>query len=142
MSDIYSKRKRSDIMSKISSKNTKLEITFRKLLFAHGFRYRIHPKSMPGKPDIYLPKYRMAIFLNGCFWHGHEGCKSAKLPQTNRSFWNNKISENIERDKRVVKELEEENIETIIVWQCEISSKAKLNDKLQHVLSALYKHTH
>ena len=93
MSDIFSQTKRSDIMSKISSKDTKPEILVRKFLFSKGFRYRINVKTLPGKPDIVLPKYKTIIFVNGCFWHGHN-CKEGKLPSSNTDFWKEKISNN------------------------------------------------
>ena len=98
MSDIYTRRKRSEIMSKISGKNTKLEILVRKFLFAKGFRFRINDIHYPGKPDIILPKYKTIIFIHGCFWHGHS-CKRGNLPETNREFWENKISNTKKRDK-------------------------------------------
>ena len=100
MPDIFSKSKRSDIMSKISGKETKPEILVRKYLFAHGFRYRKNVKKLPGKPDIVLPKYKTIIFVNGCFWHGHENCKKSALPTTNTEFWKEKISANVIRDKK------------------------------------------
>jgi DNA mismatch endonuclease (patch repair protein) len=99
LADIFTKEKRSDIMSKISGKETKPEILVRKYLFANGFRYRKNDKRFPGKPDIVLPKYKTIIFIHGCFWHGHN-CKRGKLPETRKSFWKKKISQNIERDKR------------------------------------------
>lgn len=106
MSDIFSKEKRSIIMSKISSKNTKPEILVRKYLFAHGFRFRVNDKRLPGKPDILLPKHKSVIFVNGCFWHGHENCKAATLPSSNVDYWRNKISSNVERDKKQQMQLE------------------------------------
>ena len=99
MSDIFSSQKRSDIMSKISGKNTKPEILVRKFLFSKGFRYRINVKTLPGKPDIVLPKYKTVIFINGCFWHGHN-CKKGKLPSSNIDFWKEKISNNKSRDDK------------------------------------------
>jgi DNA mismatch endonuclease (patch repair protein) len=95
-------------MSKIRGKETKPEILVRKYLFSKGFRYRLHDEKLPGKPDIVLPKYRTAIFIHGCFWHGHLGCKRAKLPTTNTEFWEKKISANIERDKRNIEKLKSE----------------------------------
>ncbi len=86
-------------MSKVSGKETKPEIIVRKFLFAQGFRYRKNDKRFPGKPDIVLPKYKTAIFVHGCFWHGHQNCKKSALPQTNYEFWKNKIQRNTERDK-------------------------------------------
>ena len=125
MTDIYSKRKRSQIMSKISGKETMPEILVRKHLFSKGFRFRKNVKKLPGKPDIVLPKYKTVIFIHGCFWHGHKNCKASKLPETRRAFWEEKIAGNIERDKRNITRLKNERWETVIVWQCEISSREK-----------------
>ena len=106
MSDIFSQTKRSDIMSKISSKDTKPEILVRKFLFSKGFRYRINVKTLPGKPDIVLPKYKTIIFVNGCFWHGHE--IDGHIPHSNIDFWKKKIERNKQRDER--------NKETLKGW--------------------------
>lgn len=93
--DVFSKSKRSDIMSKVSGKDTKPEILVRKFLFSKGFRYRKNVKDLPGKPDIVLPKYKAIIFVHGCFWHGHESCEAAKLPTSNIDYWTEKIASNI-----------------------------------------------
>ena len=122
MSDIFSKSKRSDIMSKISGKESKLEILVRKYLFAHGFRYRKNVKDLPGKPDVVLPTYKTVIFVNGCFWHGHDNCKKATLPATNTEFWREKISSNINRDKRQQQELQNKGYKVLIIWQCELTA--------------------
>ena len=122
MSDIYSKSKRSDIMSKISGKETKPEILVRKFLFSRGYRFRKNVKELPGKPDIVLPKYKTAIFVHGCFWHGHS-CKRGSLPESNREFWKEKINKNIERDSRNILQLEEKGWSVIIIWQCEMKNK-------------------
>ncbi|WP_172915658.1 very short patch repair endonuclease [Capnocytophaga canimorsus] len=140
MSDKYSKSKRSDIMSKISGKETKLEILVRKYLFAHGFRYRKNVKNLPGKPDIVLPKYKTIIFVNGCFWHGHKNCKKATLPKTNTEFWKEKISSNIERDKRQKQELQNRGYKVFIIWQCKLAEdfrEATLSDLLKKIRSFL-----
>ena len=100
MSDIFSKQKRSEIMSKISGKETKPEILVRKFLFANGYRFRKNDKRYLGKPDIVLPKYKTIIFIHGCFWHGHN-CLAGKLPETRKEFWKEKINGNIERDKKI-----------------------------------------
>ena len=125
MSDIFSKSKRSYIMSKISGKETKPEILVRKYLFAHGFRYRKNAKDLPGKPDIVLPKYKTVIFVNGCFWHGHRNCKKAALPVTNTEFWSKKISSNIIRDEKTYVELSGIGYKVLIIWQCELSIKKR-----------------
>lgn len=125
MSDIFSKEKRSDIMSKISGKNTKPEISVRKYLFAYGFRFRINDKRLPGKPDIVLAKYKAVIFVNGCFWHGHENCKAAALPATNTDFWANKVASNKERDRAVRIRLELLGYRVFVIWQCQLKAKVK-----------------
>ena len=132
MSDIFSQTKRSDIMSKISSKDTKPEILVRKFLFSKGFRYRINVKTLPGKPDIVLPKYKTIIFVNGCFWHGHN-CKKGKLPSSNTDFWKEKISNNKSRDDKNSDLLVKLGWKVIIIWQCEISkidNRTKILNKL------------
>ena len=132
MSDIFSQTKRSDIMSKISSKDTKPEILVRKFLFSKGFRYRINVKTLPGKPDIVLPKYKTIIFVNGCFWHGHN-CKKGKLPSSNTDFWKEKISNNKSRDAKNSDLLVKLGCKVIITWQCEISkidNRIKILNKL------------
>lgn len=122
MSDIFSKAKRSDIMSKISGKETKPEILVRKFLFSNGFRYRKNLKKLPGTPDIVLLKYKTAIFVNGCFWHGHKNCKKAALPATNINFWQNKINGNIKRDKAKKLLLKKMGYKVITIWQCQLNS--------------------
>ena len=132
MSDIFSFQKRSDIMSKIGGKNTKPEILVRKFLFSKGFRYRINVKTLPGKPDIVLPKYKTVIFINGCFWHGHN-CKKGKLPSSNIDFWREKISNNKSRDDKNSDLLVKLGWKVIIIWQCEISkidNRIKILNKL------------
>ncbi|MDR1882565.1 MAG: very short patch repair endonuclease [Prevotella sp.] len=125
--DIWDKKKRSEVMSKIRSKNTKPELTLRKSLFERGFRYRVNDKKLPGKPDIVLPKYKTAIFLHGCFWHGHEDCKHASTPKTNTDFWVNKITSNSERDKINLQKLTALGWNIITVWECEIRYAHKRN---------------
>lgn len=137
MTDIYSKQKRSNIMAKISGTETKPEVLVRKFLFVTGLRYRKNVSGLPGKPDIVLAKYKTVIFVNGCFWHGHEKCKAAKLPQTRREFWRDKISANVERDKRNIEKLEKEGWKVIVVWQCVLKLKESreihLNKLLQDI---------
>ena len=118
--DIWSREKRSEVMSRIKNKGTKPEIMLRKALFARGFRYRVNVKSLPGKPDIVLPRYKTVIFVHGCFWHGHPGCKYAYTPKSNAEFWINKISSNRERDVITKHKLEESGWKVIIVWECEL----------------------
>lgn len=133
ISDIFSKEKRSGIMSKIRSNETKPEIIIRKYLFSKGFRYRKNDSRYPGKPDIVLPKYKTIIFIHGCFWHGHD-CKYGKLPESNRLFWEEKINTNIKRDKKNKAMLIEGGWKVIVVWSCELNNQKKIETRL----SALY----
>jgi len=140
MSDIYSKSKRSEIMSHISGKDTKPEILVRKFLFANGLRFRKNVKNLPGKPDVVLPKYKTIIFVHGCFWHGHT-CKRGILPTTNVEFWQTKIGGNIERDKRDFLDLREQGWKIILIWQCEIRNAylrtIRLNSLLYEIVEPL-----
>ena len=120
MADIVSPEKRSQNMSAIRSKNTKPEVYLRKLLFAQGYRYRIADKSVPGHPDIFLRKYNTAIFVNGCFWHRHLGCKYAYTPKSRVEFWQKKFDDNVRRDSTVKAELLEHGIKHLTVWECAI----------------------
>ena len=124
-------------MSKIRGKGTKPEIIVRKFLFSKGFRYRINDKRYPGTPDIILPKYHTIIFVNGCFWHGHENCKAALLPNTNIESWKKKISDNIARDKNNIEKLEKGGWKVIIIWQCEIKSKKSKEKRLELLINEI-----
>lgn len=136
MTDIYSRKKRSDIMSKISGKETKPEILVRKFLFSKGLRYRKNDKKLPGSPDIVLPKYKTAIFIHGCFWHGHH-CKAGTLPETRKEFWEKKINDTKIRDKKKNKSLKEMGWETITVWLCQIKTKSKREKRLGKLLNQI-----
>ena len=121
MADVHDQATRSYNMSRIKNKNTKPEILVRKFLFANGFRYRINDKKLPGKPDIVLPKYKTVIFVNGCFWHGHENCKYFKLPGTRTEWWLNKINNTKQRDMKNIAALIELGWTVYTIWTCEIS---------------------
>lgn len=138
--DKFSKEKRSDIMSRVRGKNTKPEETVRKYLFSKGFRYRKNDKRYPGKPDIMLPKYRTAIFVNGCFWHQHPNCAAAALPETNQDYWREKLRRNVERDSKQIKQLQEMGWYVIVLWECEISNKAKREERLQFLADEIERH--
>ena len=132
MADRISKEKRSWNMSQIHSSNTSIELVVRKDLFRRGFRYRINMKTLPGKPDIVLPKYKTAIFIHGCFWHRHTDCKFAATPSSNVEFWNEKFKKNINNDQRHYKDLESLGWRVIVVWQCEINQNfTELMDRLE-----------
>lgn len=120
MTDVVDRATRSRMMSGIGGRDTKPEISVRKFLHARGFRYRIAPNNLPGRPDVVLPKYRTAIFVHGCFWHRHPGCKYATTPASRKQFWQAKFRENVARDERVVRELETLNWRVLIVWECSI----------------------
>ncbi len=120
MSDVHSPDIRSYNMSQIKCKNTKPEELVRKYLFAHGYRFRKNDKRYSGKPDIVLPKYKTIIFVNGCFWHKHEGCKYFVWPKNNAEFWKNKIEQNVARDKNNYRLLQEQGWHIVIVWECEL----------------------
>lgn len=123
--DVHSKDVRSYNMSCIKCKNTKPEEIVRKYLFSCGFRYRKNDKRYPGTPDIVLPKYKTAIFINGCFWHGHSGCRYFVVPKTNTEFWVNKINRNIERDKEKIAQLRKMGWNVIVLWECDLKPKHK-----------------
>lgn len=120
MADILTPEKRSQNMAAIKSRDTKPEVYLRRLLFAKGYRYRIAEKSIPGHPDIFLRKYNTAIFVHGCFWHRHPGCKYAYTPKSRIEFWQKKFDDNIKRDAVVMRELQERGIKRIIIWECVI----------------------
>lgn len=121
--DKFSQEKRSSIMGSVKSKNTAPELIVRRLLHNLGYRFRLHRKDLPGSPDIVLPKYKKIIFVNGCFWHGHENCRKSKLPVTNSKFWSDKISKNIERDKESIKKLTEMGWSCLTIWDCQTTKK-------------------
>lgn len=120
MADRVSTEIRSKIMSRVKGKDTNPELTVRRFLHSKGFRFRLHRKDLPGNPDIVLPKYRAAIFVHGCYWHQHPGCKKATLPKTNSEFWRQKLSRNVERDKESKLELSEMGWRVLVLWECEI----------------------
>lgn len=124
MADVHDKATRSYNMSRIRNKDTKPEILVRKFLFANGFRYRLNEKKLPGKPDIVLPKYKTVIFVNGCFWHGHENCKYFKLPATRTEWWKEKIEGNIKNDITKHALLREAGYKVMVVWECEVKNKS------------------
>jgi DNA mismatch endonuclease, patch repair protein len=136
MADKHSKEQRSYNMSKVKAKDTKPELLVRKYLHKNGLRYRLHVKEMPGKPDIVFPKYKTVIFINGCFWHGHENCKFATLPKTREQFWQNKITSNINRDKKAKENLRAEGWQVVTVWECELKPKIR-DTTLSNLLKVL-----
>ena len=158
MTDTMTPEQRHRCMSHIKGKGTKPELLVRRWLWGHGYRYRLNVKSVPGKPDIVLRPYRTAIFVNGCFWHGHnvqiensklkiENSSCCKIPSTNRAFWVEKIRRNRERDERNYRLLQENGWQVIVVWECQLKPAARLERTMREVelllnnnLLSLYKH--
>lgn len=134
MADVYISQQRSFNMSRIKGKNTKPEMLVRKFLHANGYRYKLHDKKLPGKPDIVLPKYRTIIFVHGCFWHGHANCKYFVVPKTRTKWWTDKINGNKANDEKAVKALKKEGWKVIIVWECKLKPA-----KLEKILNSLLK---
>ncbi|MBO7470047.1 MAG: DNA mismatch endonuclease Vsr [Bacteroidales bacterium] len=124
MTDHFTPIQRHLVMSHIRSRNTKPELKVRKWLWSHGYRYRLNVKGVPGKPDIVMRRYRTAIFVNGCFWHGHEGCEKFKMPKTNVEFWEAKIRRNRERDCQNYQILKENGWQVLVLWECELTKKS------------------
>ena len=136
MADVHSKKVRSYNMSRIKGKNTKPEVLVRKWLHAAGYRFRLHDKKLPGKPDIGLKKYKTVIFVHGCFWHGHFGCRYFKMPSTRTDFWKKKIYENVARDSEHQEQIKALGWTVLVVWECELKTKQR-EQGLQSVLQQM-----
>jgi DNA mismatch endonuclease (patch repair protein) len=137
MADVFSQRTRSWLMSRIRQRDTEPEITARKFLHLHGYRFRLHARNLPGTPDIVLPRPRVVIFVNGCFWHHHARCRRASMPTSNRSFWETKIGKNIARDKQARRRLHSLGWSVITLWQCQLSSREKRDACLARLIRRL-----
>ncbi len=133
MADKISKEARSRNMSQIHSKNTKPELLVRKYLFSRGLRYRLYDKRFPGKPDLVFPKYKTAVFINGCFWHHHQDCKYGTTPKSNTDYWHKKFTKNQDRDIQNHEKLKAIGWNVIVVWECELKK-----DKVEKTLETLY----
>ncbi|RKE03481.1 very short patch repair endonuclease [Marinifilum flexuosum] len=138
MADVHEPKIRSYNMSQVKGKNTKPELVVRKFLFANGFRYRINQKDLPGKPDIVLKKYKCVIFVNGCFWHGHKGCKYFVLPKTRTEWWLQKIKGTQKRDRKAEIELNILGWRVITIWECELKAKVRA-ENLKNIITYLLK---
>ncbi len=137
--DTMSPQQRHNNMAAIRSADTKPEMTVRRWLHSRGFRYRLNHPRLPGHPDIVLRKYRTCIFVNGCFWHGHEGCRYFRLPKTNVEFWRTKIERNRERDHRDYQDLARLGWHTIVIWECSLRSAAVRRRTLESLEQTLYR---
>src|SRR3990170_4807107 len=133
MADVFTQKKRSEIMSRISSKHTSPEIAVRKALYSLGFRYRLHDKKLPGKPDIVIKQAKTAIFVNGCFWHQHKGCRRQSVPKSNLKYWKRKLRTNIEKQKEDIRKLKKLGWKIFIVWECEAKREAGLVKKVNKI---------
>src|SRR6187402_1543314 len=134
MADVHDKKTRSYNMSQIKGKNTKPEMLVRKFLHKNGFRYRLHVKDLPGKPDIVLPKFKTVIFVHGCFWHGHEGCRYYVIPKTRSEWWLNKLTTNKHKDAVAAGKLQADGWKVITIWECELK-KQTIDQTLLNCLS-------
>ncbi|MDH5528743.1 MAG: DNA mismatch endonuclease Vsr [Paracoccaceae bacterium] len=124
MVDIVDSETRSRMMSNIRGKDTKPEMMLRRALHAHGFRFRLHRKGLPGRPDLVFPKHRAAVFVHGCFWHRHPDCSKATTPATRAEFWQNKFTENTARDQRNINQLQKAGWRVLVVWECELAKSS------------------
>lgn len=127
-------------MAKVKGRDTKPEKKVRSLLHAMGYRFRLHRKDLPGKPDIALPRHRKVIFVHGCFWHGHPGCRRASRPADNAEFWNAKLDANLKRDAGVLRDTKVSGWEPLIIWECETRDLGALKDRLDQFLKRVEEH--
>ncbi len=135
MVDIFDKETRSTLMSKIRGKNTKPEIQLRRILFAMGYRFRLHARDLPGQPDIVFTKRKAAIFMHGCFWHSH-ACPAGRVPKTRREFWERKLAANRDRDARQLQLLEVAGWRVLVIWECELRKPEGLLERLTSFLGS------
>ncbi|MGO8714404.1 MAG: very short patch repair endonuclease [Smithella sp.] len=136
--DIWSKQKRSEVMSHIRSRDTKPELIIRSMLHKMGFRFRLHRRDLPGCPDIVLPKYKAIIFVHGCFWHLHDGCRDGTIPKTYQDKWKYKLERNVQRDKIHIERLQELGWNVLVIWECEIEKEL---DSIKNSILKLLKNT-
>lgn len=137
MVDSLSPSERSERMSRIRSKDTKPELTLRRLLHSQGLRYRLHGAGLPGKPDMVFPRYKTVVFVHGCFWHRHAGCSIATTPKSNTSFWTNKFEKNVARDARALGSLEANGWMVIVAWECSLSTASKAQETGERIARAI-----
>jgi DNA mismatch endonuclease (patch repair protein) len=134
MADIVDSATRSRMMAGIKGKNTRPELIVRRFLHSEGFRYRLHDGKLPGKPDIVLPKYKLVIFVHGCFWHRHQGCRYATSPEKNREKWQEKFRGNLERDQKQIKQLLEQGWRVVVIWECALNGPAPDFSWISHLV--------
>ena len=134
MTDVFTREKRSQVMARVKGKDTTPELAVRRLLTRLGLRYRLHRKDLPGKPDVVMAGRKTVICVHGCFWHGHDCARGARIPKANNAYWRTKIGRNRERDKHAAAALAEAGWKTITVWECELKDAAKLEKRLKRAL--------
>jgi DNA mismatch endonuclease (patch repair protein) len=135
MADNLTAQQRSRNMSRVKGRDTKPELLVRSVVHRLGYRFRLHGKELPGRPDLVLPRHRKVIFVHGCFWHGHAGCRRAARPSTNREFWDRKIEGNVARDAANMRALRRAGWKVLVVWQCALKDRARLEKRLRGFLS-------
>ena len=133
MTDVFTRKKRSDVMSRIRGKDTKPELLVRRYLHGLGFRFRLHKKGVPGRPDLWLARHNTAIFVNGCYWHRHQGCKLCTTPGTDTAKWQEKFDQNVARDERNLKALNNLGIRVLIVWECQLKTEKMAKQTLPKI---------
>ncbi len=134
MTDVYSKAKRSAVMARVKGRDTQPELIVRKLLWGLGARYRLHRRDLPGAPDIVLPGRKLAVFVHGCFWHGHDCARGARVPKSNRDYWVAKVARNQARDARTQTELAALGWRVEVVWECQLKDRPAMRDRLAMML--------
>ena len=137
MTDVFSETQRSYVMSRVGSRDTKPERIVRSFLHGQGFRFRLHVPDLPGRPDLVLPKYKAVVFVHGCFWHRHKGCRRATTPRTRKEFWDNKFERNVKRDKESQRALKKAGWKVEVVWECELSTARGRLERLAGLASAI-----
>lgn len=135
MTDIVSRKRRSEMMAGIRGRNTRPELIVRSTLHRLGFRFRLHSRALPGRPDVVLSRHKIAVFVHGCFWHRHSNCRFAYEPKTNRAFWAEKFRRNVVRDRAVVRELRKSGWAVLVVWECQTRNPPRLSEKLLRLLN-------
>lgn len=136
MADVFTKSKRSQIMGRVHSKDTSPELIVRSILHRSGYRFSLFSNKLPGKPDIVLSRFHKLIFVQGCFWHQHKGCKASERPSSNSDYWNNKLDGNIARDKRNIATLKKTDWNVLIIWECQIRKQNSLLNKLEKFMKS------
>jgi len=133
MTDTFTTLRRSEIMSRITAKNTAPEKLVRKILFGLGCRYRLHDKKLAGRPDIVIKRRKAVVFVNGCFWHQHRGCKRQFIPKSNKEYWIDKLKNNVKRQKNDIRNLEREGWKVFIIWECQTKNRLKLINRIKQL---------